>query len=487
MRITELGIDNFLRIGRLRIKLDEPKIHLFCGHNEVGKTSLQEAIRFCLLGETQRIALKRDYKMMIKDGSSTGEVRVTLDGDRLLARDVASGKGSADQASYSDALGYLLDATRYPWLKIKERRAFMFELLNVTLRPTEVRERLKEDKGIEEGMADLIMPMLRAGFDAAHNYCREKATESRGAWKGITGEQYGVVKARGWTPAEQEADLSEHTDAIAELHTAKAELEAAAKKYGADAERKRIAVGHTFPCPNCGKTICIDRNHEKPVRIVEKDEITMTPEEEMEQRRAEQEMEEGDRKVLEQARRRVELAETNLQEVRAKMERAKNSEQVAAQAAACAKQVAQWIAAAEALAPDGIPAQMIAEKLQPLNDHLRETAMMTGWPQVSITPEMEILVDNRLFALQSESSQWRAQAAIAEAISVLSKIGMLILDRMDVLDLKNRASLIKWLMKIRERHNTILLFGTFKTPPRVPSVIAVHWMEAGAIVTEQAA
>ncbi|NIO39238.1 MAG: hypothetical protein GTO41_02965, partial [Burkholderiales bacterium] len=53
----------------------------------------------------------------------------------------------------------------------------------------------------------------------------------------------------------------------------------------------------------------------------------------------------------------------------------------------------------------------------------------------------------------------RAQAAIAEAISKISEVGLLVLDRIDVLDLKNRAKLIKWIIGVAKEHNNILLIG----------------------------
>ncbi|NIO39241.1 MAG: AAA family ATPase, partial [Burkholderiales bacterium] len=119
VKIHRIEINNFLRLRRLKVDLREPAVHLFCGHNEAGKTSLQEALRYCLLGETERINLKRDYKLMITDGAKEGTVRIVLD-IGSYARDVATAKGSAESLEAPVALEYLLDATRYAWMDAKK-------------------------------------------------------------------------------------------------------------------------------------------------------------------------------------------------------------------------------------------------------------------------------------------------------------------------------------------------------------------------------
>jgi hypothetical protein len=478
---SRIEIDNFLRISRLRMDLSAP-IHIVAGHNEAGKTSLQEAMRFCLLGETERVNLKRDYKLMIKDGASSGEVRITLNDGSILTRDVATGRGTAEEyANMPDAVQYLLDATRYAWVNDKVRRSFMFALMGVSIKPDAVRERLMADHGVTEAMCDVIMPMLKAGFDAAHSFCRDKATEARGAWKAITGETYGAKKAIGWVPAGDEIDAAAHANALAEMAKAKKDYETALKAYGAsESHQQRFPQGQMFPCPSCGETICIDNRHpSKPIRVLTEKEKAMKPMEKVEP--------EGEPEELVAARNVLESSEAEIERIRRIKDRLNDSDRISKEAAAAHEEVERWAKAADALAPSGIPAQLIAERIRPLNDRLRETAVMTGWAQVSVTPDMQILVDNRLYALQSESSQWRAQAAIAEAISAISNIGIVVLDRVDVLDLSNRAALIKWLMKVRDDHNNILLFGTFKEAPKLPAAIKVHWFENGADITQEEA
>ena len=478
MKIEKIEIDNFLRIGRLRLPTDSPRIHLICGHNEAGKTSLQEAIRFCLLGETERVERKSDYKLMIRDGATSGQVRVKVDGVEL-ARDVQTAKGTADDYPHLPfGLEHLLDATRYPWLDPKARRAFMFKLMQISINATAVKERLLEDYRIPAEMVDLLTPMLRAGFDAAHQLARDKATESRGAWKEITNETYGSKKAEDWKPEPAEDDPVQYAEAVARAQKAEEVLAEMNQELGR-AQESGMALGQIFPCPSCGAKICIDNSHQKPVRVVTDEEIAMTPQQSLLDR---DEQTAAATVARDAAARELAEARDELDRIKRRRLVAEEGDKLARRARIIHDQVECWVRASDALSPTGIPAQIVADKLKPINDRLRQTAVWTKWPQVSITPDMSILVDNRPYALQSESSQWRAQAAIAEAISAVTNTGILVLDRVDVLDVKNRVALIKWMLQIREDHQTILLFGTFKEPPKVPDAIAVHWMQDGAIV-----
>jgi len=487
MNIETVEIDNFLRIGRMRLELTGGSVHMICGHNEAGKTSLQEAIRFCLLGETSRVKLKGDYKLMVKDGAASGLVRMTVDG-RRIERDIQTGRGSAEDHTWPDALEYLLDATRYGWQDDKARRKFMFGLLRITISQEEVRKRLRQDHAIPDHMADTIMPMLKAGFDAAHRYCKEQTSEARGGWKATTGENYGAQKAKDWTPdLSKEVDVLDYTRSLAEYAKLQNKVEALAEEVGRTKGAKSgdfMALGQIFNCPNCDARICIDRLHNhKQIRVVTKEEEARTL---AEAQLMADEIEPPSVAALESARAERDKAAVALDAMKEIQARTEGATELYNQAQAYHQQVQMWDTAATALAPTGIPSEMIAEKLKPLNDRLRETAMQTGWPQVSVTPDMKIMVDNRIFQLQSESAQWRAQAAIAEAISFISGVGILVLDRVDVLDIKNRVALIKWALKMGEHHNNVLLIGTFKEPPKVPAAITVHWLEDGKLINQEA-
>ena len=465
MKISRIEITNFLRLRRLKVDLKEPVVHLFAGHNEAGKTSLQEALRYCLLGETQRISLKRDYKLMVTDGAKEGTVKVVLD-TGMYERDVATAKGTADSLREPPvSLEYLLDATRYGWIDAKKRRAFMFGLLGITVNRDLVKERM-QDRDIPEPVIDKCMPMLRSGFDAAHSEAKTQATEARGAWAGVTGERYGAEKAKTWEPAYKDLDDDVIADCAGDLLAAEDGYAQAQQDLG---EFKGSPMGTSFDCPSCGARLLWTQN---AVRTVSKEDTKDHPLKDNEKR-------EALTKNVNDWNQKVHDATEANKLLERQQEFNDHSAVVKNRAEGFAHSVVSWAAAADALAPDGIPGEIVADRLKPLNDRLRDTAMQTGWPQTVVTPTMDILVENRTFGLQSESSQWRAQASIAEAISFISEVGLVVLDRIDVLDLANRGKLIKWMIAVAKDHNNILLIGTLKEAPKLPASVKVHWLKNG--------
>ncbi len=141
-----------------------------------------------------------------------------------------------------------------------------------------------------------------------------------------------------------------------------------------------------------------------------------------------------------------------------------------------------WTQIADALSPDGIPGELLAEALEPINERLRENATMAEWEPVVIHADMRITYGDRDYALISESEKWRTDAMIAEAVSHLAGVKLLVLDRFDVLDLKGREDLLYWLdgMATDGDIDTALIFGTLKALPALNFAnIEAHWIDNG--------
>lgn len=151
-------------------------------------------------------------------------------------------------------------------------------------------------------------------------------------------------------------------------------------------------------------------------------------------------------------------------------------------ALAAHESVLAWIAIADALSPDGIPGELLAEALDPINEHLRVSAADAEWEPAQINSDMTITYGLRDYALVSESEKWRADAMIAEAVSHFAGIKLLVLDRFDVLDLKGREDLLYWLdgMAGNGEIDTALIFGTLKSLPAqlLPSIDG-FWLGSG--------
>jgi len=471
MQLTKLSVDSFLQIPVLDLDLDATPIHLIAGHNECGKSSVHEAIRFAMLGETARVSLKRDYKTMIRSGAKSGSVRlefIDADGNHdFIDRDVGTGKVTDGYDGDADfAVAEVMDATKFPYFDAKHQRQMLSALLAIKIDKKEVGDALKR-KGVPDLYIEQIEPMLRSGFEAAHKEAKAKQSSCRSKWEQLTSEKWGTQKGLDWSP---EKKLVGKGMLNAQKRTVDKYLKAyekAVEKIGAE---EVVHGGFGGNCPGCGVALSWTGQH---IKLKADDP------------RADLKAATKLRQEAEQMQGLYKQELATLQKHEADLDFNERMTEIKAESIELHEQILGWMKAADELAPDGIPGQIIADKLKPMNDRLRQTAIKTTWDQVTITPVMDIMIGTLPYSLCSESSQWRAQAAIAEAISCISGVGIICLDRIDVLDIPNRTRLLKWIHNVATDHTTILLFGTLKEPPaKLPPGIALHWLEGGRDTTE---
>lgn len=147
-------------------------------------------------------------------------------------------------------------------------------------------------------------------------------------------------------------------------------------------------------------------------------------------------------------------------------------------------EVDAWERIADALAPDGIPGQILQSALGPINALIDESAQFCGWLPIRIDPDMNIISGERDYRMLSESEQYRADAMIAEAVSHISGAKLLVLDRVDVLDPAGRADLLAWLAQWAEDGDidSAILFATLKERPLIQDdLVDAVWLENGII------
>lgn len=148
----------------------------------------------------------------------------------------------------------------------------------------------------------------------------------------------------------------------------------------------------------------------------------------------------------------------------------------------------EWSKIVDALAPEGIPGDLLAEAIKPFNERMRDTASTTGWKQISIDADMTIRADGRTYTLLSVSARMRADWAIAEALAHLSGNKLLVLDGIDVLLPSDRLVLIRWLdgLATAGEIETGIMIGSFVAPPKIPlDTVTVCWMENGELTPQQ--
>lgn len=157
-----------------------------------------------------------------------------------------------------------------------------------------------------------------------------------------------------------------------------------------------------------------------------------------------------------------------------------------ANAAQYHQEVLAWAAIGDALSPDGIPGEILAEALQPVNDKLADLADLAGWRVPAIGADMVITFAGRPYRLLSESERWRVDALVGAALAEISGLRCLILDRFDCLDLPGRGDALGLVDALATdgRLDTILVLGTLKSLPAAPTdAFTTFWIENGT--TEQ--
>lgn len=597
MKITSIQTSNVLGARAIDVQLPKP-VTLFAGKNGAGKSSLQEAIRMAMTGESVRVGLKKDYGALVTEGQESGFVEVET-ADASYSVVLPSGKGLHSE---NPMLPFVLDAQRFARMDDKERRTFLFGLMGVKLDGASVTQRML-DKGLDGKKVEQIAPFLRAGFDAAQKEAAAKARDAKASWKTATGgETWGKDKAPKWQPAALPADAEKagtrHENAVAKMKEVEQELGAAQQALGAakakaqarqqmaaqrdelaekagridrikaklgrdeaevaewqakvDETRAKAGVAPVNPkspgefllrglASVTAEFVELTCNHpevewdssllnraaahlaeyrklhgepvvgdapaqpdaeavaklpeyEKALALVQSavanDKRDLAAAEQAAAKLKELDEEAAETIDLEPLQAKVaELTEkrdgwrADADKYRAVAEQAARRQAVIDQAAALHADVLAWTDIADALAPDGIPGEILAEALGPINDRLHVSAGFAEWEQVVIHSDMRITYGLRDYALISESEKWRTDAMIAEAVSFLAGVKLLVLDRFDVLDLKGREDLLYWLDGMAEDGDieTALLFGTLKAlPAQLPERIGAHWIDNGA-------
>ncbi|MDP3124566.1 MAG: AAA family ATPase [Thiobacillus sp.] len=586
MKITAIQTGNFLGARAVDVKLTKP-VALFAGKNGAGKSSVQEAVRMALTGESVRVGLKKDFAALVTEGQESGFVEV---GTEVGAYSVVlpAGKGIH---SDSDALPYVLDAQRFARLDPNERRAFLFGLMGLKTDGKAVKERLTATvapegakwtpRGCDAVKVEAIAPFLRAGFDAAQKEAQGKARECKASWKTTTGgEAYGSVKAASWAAAKPEVDTAGLDQARADLAAVDNEIETETKRLGelqgrakqraeqqgklnglrqqagmyarfadklardeaglkeleekVEATRAKASgqIKAPLTCPHCAGLVVHVADHEStefaasklepytPGGQADPEAAAALPEyeralklmqsavanckrdlaaadtaartlKELEDETGEPDDGADHIGALEQRIAAIKHHRGNHQAAIRLIEeaerRAAEADEKTTRAAALHQDVQAWEAIAAALAPDGIPGEMLAEALGPINARLEQSAADAEWPRMMIDTDMSILKRHkdrmpRPYALLSESEKWRADAMIAEAIAHLSDVRLLVLDRFDVLDLKGREDLLVWLDILAQDSeiDTALIFGTLKgLPAQLPETVEAFWLDNG--------
>ncbi|MBK8117471.1 MAG: AAA family ATPase [Candidatus Accumulibacter sp.] len=570
MKITAIKTQNFIGARDVDVKLAKP-ICLFAGKNASGKSSLQEAVRMALTGESVRVSLKKEYGRMLTEGQTVGYAVVDHDGQQsAITLPNGAHEHTKGTIACRPSCPYVLDAQRFSSLPANDRRAFLFGLMGLRTDGDTVGGRLL-DKGCDPIKVDEIRPAPARRLRRRSQRGAGPGERRQRRWRAITGETYGSVKAATWkankpahdgnrvrlareelarvaeqiergaadlavmqSAATRQAQQSEKSAGLRERAARYASIEAKLRHDEAELKEWQAKVEHearkggkqmpaepTYTCPACsaklrhdhangalveftpppivyptsepGKLAEYQRARDLLARSVENDKRDLAAADLAARTLAEIDDARSDPAPApeEIEAKKVKLAEARKEQTRLAgvvktLEADERAAAIADEKTDLARghhrDVAQWEEIAAALAPNGIPGEILGEALGPINQRLASSALMTEWTQPLVDGDMTITAGGRLYALLSESEKWRVDAMIAEAISHLSGVKLLVLDRVDVLDFVGREDLLYWLDGLAEdgEIETALLFATLKAlPAALPDSAAAVWIVNG--------
>lgn len=144
--------------------------------------------------------------------------------------------------------------------------------------------------------------------------------------------------------------------------------------------------------------------------------------------------------------------------------------------------VKEWDVLQKEVSASGIRQKLLTTALDSFNESLGN--LKTGnMPVVRIASSMVPMLSDRPYYLLSESEKWRVNTLMTLAISILSGIKIAIIDRFDLLGIPDRPAFLKLFADIANRGDIdhIIVAGTLKEPPKLPTPYSVFWLEDGVV------
>ncbi|MES2347017.1 MAG: AAA family ATPase [Pseudomonadota bacterium] len=159
---------------------------------------------------------------------------------------------------------------------------------------------------------------------------------------------------------------------------------------------------------------------------------------------------------------------------------ARNASQQAAQADERTAKAARYHADVDAYgkladAITELPAKYLSHAIKQVQGLLDEAASAYG-TAVTLGEDMDLYYGTVPYGLASDSQQWRLRAAIGYALAIVGGLGVVVLDKFDVLEVKSRGAILGWLTK--QTQVQVILCGTLKELPKLPEPpFQLVWLE----------
>lgn len=240
MKISQITINDLLGVRQIDAHLVSP-VNYFMGRNGAGKSSIKEAVKMALLGSPDRVALKKEYGEIVHAGAKGGSVSVETEKNGTAGFVAPKGTHSGAENVDQTALPYCLEPRLFAALEQKEKRSFLMGLMGARPDREKIAARLAE-LVVTEQVVEFVLPMLRQGFPAAAAQAEQQRKDARAAWKAVTGETYGEVKAETWKAEAPAHDQGRIEEIAAAISTQSQQLEDMVGKLGGLRQEKTQVV-----------------------------------------------------------------------------------------------------------------------------------------------------------------------------------------------------------------------------------------------------
>ena len=203
-------IRNFRGIESADLVIDP--ICLIAGRNGAGKSSILQAVAAATTGESipflkpgskpgtwsPRI-LKKAAGVLTRDGQAEGSVTITNDTGKVsITWPSCRIKTSKNTPQASFIAAGLVDLTR---MDAQAQGMFLINLLQAKPTDDDIAKALGQLGVSEKTIKRTVLAIKVNGWEFAEKKVREKMSQDKGQWRGVTGEAYGARKGEQWKPA----------------------------------------------------------------------------------------------------------------------------------------------------------------------------------------------------------------------------------------------------------------------------------------------
>jgi len=594
MKVQTIDIKNFLALKQVILNLQAP-INIIAGANEAGKSSIRDAIQWCLTGQARGLKTHEQQAYLIREGAKAAEVTITLaDGQAIVRKKTPKTPASIIGPVPDDQImaSIICDPLTFLSLPDDKRREILFQLIpGLNPDPGKIKEifigqMLKAHGSVyecpdPEGFHNLALMAASQGFKAAETEAitrRRIAKRARDEAKVEDPEARAIIGDREFVlPDIKQADVEAGLSALRverdKLLQKRGKVEAQTDKVPemeqelgalvsnpveppdpseidewqsaleinrpilddlqkqvdglASGKAPRFYPGNCpafsehleVPCPSNGQVAIKGMEAPDPAKVKKlKDDMQDQQQQVVRLETGLKEAQAKQTAYADYTKKRQELAdkiakfkehreqttatahldeEIALLDARMKVgydlldavrefwRQKEAAEAAQAKITEAEKEIVLYDSLAKALAPDGIPSQLIAEALEPFNKRLYMASSYL-FPEYEdcplvLTQDLEVYRQSP-YACLSKSARYRAGICFQYVLATLAGARLLMIDEADILDPVNRAQLIDFLLAVRQDFDTILVFATSNEaqPSQVPE-IQVWWLEEGKI------